>query len=145
MIGRGRSSMKDGIRSLIHRPSPAALMALVAMVFAVTGFAFAASIPDSKGVIHGCYKKKGGKLRVVSKSSKCKAKEKALDWNQKGPKGNKGNRGPSDGFSSKHDGAVNPPNAFGTITHLNLPAGKYVLSGKAEVDADGGEVVECQL
>src|SRR5947199_2431277 len=53
---------------------------IVAVVLAAGGLA-AAAIPDSSGVIHGCYAKSDGALRVV-KGSKCATGEKRLSWNQ---------------------------------------------------------------
>src|SRR5437764_6100554 len=72
-------------------PSPAIALGFAAFVLGATGLAFAA-IPDSKGVIHSCYSKKKGTLRVV-KDPKCKEKERALAWNQRGPQGKQGRQG----------------------------------------------------
>jgi hypothetical protein len=69
-----------------RRPSPAAAIALAALIVALGGAAFAA-IPDSNGTIHGCYQKTNGTLRVVDASSDCRSSELGLDWNQKGPPG----------------------------------------------------------
>jgi len=65
----------------------AALITIVG-TFAVGGIAYA-SIPDSDGVIHGCYKTVGGALRVTDTSAgrSCTSGEKSLDWNQQGPQG----------------------------------------------------------
>ncbi|TML82963.1 MAG: hypothetical protein E6G07_02160 [Actinobacteria bacterium] len=60
----------------------------IAIILAAGGLAVAA-IPDSKGVIHACYKTKGGSLRVVG-GTECKSGEKPLSWNQKGKQGNPG-------------------------------------------------------
>jgi len=58
------------------------------------GIAYGA-IPDSSGVIHGCYSSKTGALRVINSSTaKCASGELALNWNQKGPKGDTGAAGP---------------------------------------------------
>jgi hypothetical protein len=64
------------------------LVALVVGVgVAVGGIAYA-SIPDSDGLIHGCYNKTNGALRVIDTSGKgCSAAEKPLNWNQTGPTG----------------------------------------------------------
>ena len=47
-----------------------------------------AAIPDNGGVIHGCYKKDTGALRVydtaASPMKSCTTKEAPLDWNQQG-------------------------------------------------------------
>jgi BclA C-terminal domain len=55
-------------------------MAVAGVVFGITG-AIYASIPDSSGVIHGCYNQNGA-LRVIDTSSEhhCIPGEKALNW-----------------------------------------------------------------
>src|SRR5436190_15700602 len=70
------------------------VMATVAVVLALGGGAYVAlgKIPDSSGVIHACYKKKKGSLRVVNRP-KCKKRERRLAWNQTGPRGAKGRKG----------------------------------------------------
>lgn len=64
-------------------------------LFVALGGGAIAAIPDSGGVIHACYKSNGD-LRVVDSSSgkTCKANETALDWNQRGPKGEPGPQAP---------------------------------------------------
>jgi len=59
-----------------------------------------AAIPDSNGVIHGCYQfsqtnNNGGALRVIDKDKNqiCRKLEKPLDWNQRGPTGPTGASG----------------------------------------------------
>jgi hypothetical protein len=52
-----------------------------------------AAIPDSSGVIHGCYSpSRNGSLRVIDTEAnqKCKATEVGLTWNQAGPQGDPG-------------------------------------------------------
>jgi hypothetical protein len=52
-----------------------------------------AAIPDSNGIIHGCYNPtKGYKLRVIdtAKTQRCPSGQIALDWNQQGPQGEQG-------------------------------------------------------
>ena len=58
---------------------------LVAVVHAV-------GIPDGT-VIHGCYHKSDGTLRVVDSPTKCKNSEIPLDWSQTGPQGPAGTNG----------------------------------------------------
>jgi hypothetical protein len=83
------------LRRIRVRASYANVAATVALVLAVGGGAFAvAKIPDSKGVIHSCLDTAApdkGSLRVTDKA--CKAGEKALAWNQTGPKGARGLQG----------------------------------------------------
>lgn len=54
------------------------------LLLAGTATAAVASIPDSSGVIHGCYNA-AGQLRVVQGS--CRPGETALSWSQQGPAG----------------------------------------------------------
>ncbi len=70
------------------------MITVVAIGLMAGGVAYA-SIPDSTGVVHGCYGKLNGALRVIdtAKSQKCAANELALNWNQTGPKGATGAKG----------------------------------------------------
>lgn len=63
----------------------AAVLAAGAAVALAVGVAQAA-IPDSEGVIHACYSRNGGALRI-SDTGSCKASEVALSWNHVGPAG----------------------------------------------------------
>jgi Collagen triple helix repeat (20 copies) len=68
--------------------------AVVALVFAMGGGAFAiTSIPGRNGVIHGCYQKRTGTLRVMAAGKRCRRSEKAIAWNQKGAQGQPGVQG----------------------------------------------------
>ena len=63
----------------------------------VVGVGYAA-IPSGDGVIHGCYNavsNPSGQLRVIDAEggAKCSKNEKALNFNQTGPKGDKGEQG----------------------------------------------------
>ena len=68
------------------------IVAIVAVFVAASGLAVAA-IPSRNGVIHACYKKTGGALRVVS-GGKCPKGSRALAWNQRGLTGGRGATGP---------------------------------------------------
>jgi hypothetical protein len=59
-----------------------------AVTAAGVGIAYA-SVPDSTGVIHGCYNSTSYALRVLdtAKTAKCPTGQKALNWNQTGPAG----------------------------------------------------------
>jgi Collagen triple helix repeat (20 copies) len=69
------------------------IVAATAVALVVAGVAYAA-IPDSGGVIRGCYSTKNGALRVIDSSAKCTNGELALNWNQQGPQGATGAVGP---------------------------------------------------
>jgi hypothetical protein len=72
-------------------------MALLALVFAMGGFAVAATDsakPKKTKKVKACYSKKTGDLRVVVKGKKkCKRGEKRLVWNKRGPRGVAGRAG----------------------------------------------------
>lgn len=65
----------------------AAVIALSAGIGVATG-----AIPSADGKIRACFAKDNGRLRVIDKAAgqKCKASEKALAWNQRGPSGRQG-------------------------------------------------------
>jgi hypothetical protein len=81
-------------RILRSRPSPAMVVASLALVVALGGVAFA-SIPGRGGVIKGCYSKSTGSLRVIDSKKSCsKKRERTLSWNQQGIRGLQGIQGP---------------------------------------------------
>src|SRR4051812_36224058 len=62
---------------------------------ALAGGVAYATIPDSSGIIHGCYTKSGGALRVIDATvTNCKSTETGLDWSMQGPQGPAGPQGP---------------------------------------------------
>jgi collagen triple helix repeat protein len=74
-------------------------------------------IPDSNGVIHGCYKDANGNLSVVDDSTPCGANETPLEWDAHGFGGSQGPAGPqgaagADGLDGA-DGAQGPPGPTG--------------------------------
>jgi hypothetical protein len=82
---------------MIRYPSLPMAVAFVAVLAAVGGVAVA-SIPDSSGVVHACYQKKSGGLRVIDTAKrgvagKCGKSEKPLAWNQQGLQGLQGVQG----------------------------------------------------
>jgi lamin tail-like protein/collagen triple helix repeat protein len=70
------------------------LVTLVGVLLALAGGVAYATIPGIDGVIHGCYAKSGGALRVIDGSvTGCKSGETSLDWNMRGPAGPQGAAG----------------------------------------------------
>jgi len=139
---RGVSKYKPGAR-LAARLT----VSFVALVVAV-GIVYA-TIPDSLGVIHGCYVKSTGTLRVIDSSlSRCKAFEHPLKWSVIGPQGPPGPAGPgSAAFAA--DSGFNPifiGDESTEIVSLNLGAGSYVFTGKVVVgDTTASNVIICSL
>jgi hypothetical protein len=85
-----------------------AALALAAVAAAGAGIARSTStepIPDANGVIHACYKKPIGEVKIVYSAANCGAGQAPIEWNQAGPQGPKGDPGPQ--------GPPGPPGAAG--------------------------------
>jgi hypothetical protein len=65
----------------------------VCLLATVAGVALA-GIPDADGTIHGCRNTSTGVLRAIGTHAHCRASEKRLDWNARGPRGLTGPPGP---------------------------------------------------
>jgi hypothetical protein len=86
LVGRARAHVRHN------------LVAYLALFVALGGTgAFAAtSLVDSEGRVSGCVTKKGkrkGTVRIVAPSTRCKRKERAIAWNQRGQPGEPGGEG----------------------------------------------------
>jgi hypothetical protein len=120
-----------------------------------------ASIPDSTGVIHGCYNTSNahgvptGGLRLVDTgkiNSLCASWERPVSWSAAGPTGLRGATGPA-GPTGPSDGGsqvtiatttVGPGDAFDVVagtTINNLPAGSYLYSASMYIMPLGGPTV----
>jgi hypothetical protein len=82
------------MRFLFSRGLTLGAIAVVVIGLAAGGIAYA-SIPDSSRIIHGCFQKTNGQLRVIDsdKGQSCNPSENGLNWNQTGPKGATGAAG----------------------------------------------------
>jgi hypothetical protein len=79
------------------RFSPALAISIIALAVSLGGAAWAA-IPDANGVVHACYNRHAGTLRVIDTESAgeqgCRSPaEAAVTWNQRGPAGKTGETG----------------------------------------------------
>jgi hypothetical protein len=140
---------------------PIAVVALLAL-----GIASVASVAAVSGssTVSACVKKKGGSIRIVRASTRCRRSERGLSWNTIGPAGPRGlrgftgARGPSGatgaagaagaaGSNAAVNGFVdaNPPGSGGYLTlptsgspfvvaSLKLAAGRYVVQGDVHVE-----------
>jgi hypothetical protein len=137
------------MRRLNHRRGGRLLVAVV-LGTAAFGVATAvqASIPDAKGVIHGCYAKGNGALRVIDTDKRltCGKENTPLNWNQTGPQGGTGATGPQGGTGpTGPEGATGPRGHTGPagITGATGPTGGQGPPGTsatalwAEINADG--------
>ncbi len=80
--------MRDMLRTWRGR----AAVLLVGALASAGGVAVAAGT-SGNDVIHGCYGKSNGQLRVVAAADDCKNNELPITWNQRGPVGPAGPRG----------------------------------------------------
>ena len=116
-----------------------------------------ATIPDADNVIHGCYAKKDGVLRVIdSASSDCNtSKETALTWSQTGPKGDPGDQGLTGPSGTSHaynasdlsdNQFVLGSNQITTLLALDLPTGRYEAFAKLDaLSVPANAFVSCQV
>jgi len=124
----------------------AVLAAAVALV-AAAGVAYAA-IPDSGGVVHGCYATRDGSLRVIDAATgqSCDPrKENALDWNVAGPQGPVGPAGPQGGVGPQGPAG---PAGLGHAYEVSASGVAISTSSTPVVSAsvpDGSYVVIAQL
>ena len=99
------------------------VLSLTVVALAIAGVA-SASIPGPDGVIHGCYTKKNGTLRVIDLgvSATCSSSESAISWNQQGPQGPGGAPGPAG-----PTGPAGAPGA-GAVVAIGSAAGPFFES-----------------
>src|ERR1700739_4152098 len=79
---------RDSVLTRTLTPGKARLAGLAAVAAAVgpliPGAASAATSSSKPAVVHACYAKKGGALRVATH---CTSAQRSISWNQTGPKG----------------------------------------------------------
>jgi hypothetical protein len=120
-------------------------VAAAAVVATGAVFIAQAAIPDGDGVIHACYQKTTGDLRVVDDQNSCKNTETPLAWGQTGPEGPQGDEGPQgpegpSGLSHAYHVVANTQisrdfeDEIATLTPL--PAGSYVVWANVNVVGD---------
>jgi hypothetical protein len=104
---------------------------VVILVVTAAGVA-AASIPDSSGLVHGCYPATAATngthaLTVINaaKTSACPSGYKSLNWNVNGP----------DGYSTQTSG-THLNDTLTQVASLTLAAGSYVINANAWLEND---------
>ena len=102
---------------------------------AVGSLAYGA-IPDRNGVIHACYDKQSGQLRIFDSETGlpkgCGVKEVAIDWNRTGPQGAPGPAGPQGSRGPQGEQGPNgDPGAQGPAGAPGLSQYEIVSRGSA--------------
>jgi hypothetical protein len=105
------------------------------------GVAFA-TIPDSGGVIHGCYVTSANphKLKVIDSAitPNCPAGYTGLNWNQTGPPGPTGPAGPSHIYLNRNYQDIATASYPGvTVAHLDLGPGTYLIQAHFRYQNNG--------
>jgi|SRR5687768_3102275 len=83
------------LKSRVGLPSPATLLAVIAIVVA-TGGVSKAKVPDSEGLIHACVTPQTGEMRILDPDTVpalCKTGQYLLTWNAAGRQGDEGDEG----------------------------------------------------
>src|SRR4051794_22455849 len=92
-MGRSTRDSRKPLTAAIRRRAAWLAVVSVTILVAVGGAAYA-SVPDAAGVIHGCYSKTSGSVRIIDSSTQaCSTTENGLNWNQIGPTGPQGPQG----------------------------------------------------
>lgn len=117
------------VRSLLQSRLGVAAAAATATLVVAGGIAVASGmIPGSDGVIHGCYDKQNGNLRVIDPSSdQCRNSELGIQWNSQGPAGAQGPQGPAG--SARAYAHVLPNGALDTPKTLNVASTRHPATG----------------
>jgi hypothetical protein len=127
-------------------------------VMAASGIGYAAvhlgSPIDGSGVIHGCYGAKTGAV-VLRVGATCPSGDTTpISWNQRGLMGAQGSPGAtgapgiSHAYSATNSFAALPRYVETNVVQLSLPAGRYALSAKLEIDkitATAASAITCHL
>lgn len=125
--------MKAEIEQLARRAVPktrvrVAVVAAGAVILVVSAVGVAAaSIPDSSGLVHGCYKATAATngthgLTIIdaAKTPACPSGYKSLNWNVNGP----------NGYSTQTSG-THLLNTLTQVASITLPAGSFVINANA--------------
>jgi len=108
------------------------VLVVIAALAALAGIGYAGTGAGA-GTIHGCVKKRGGWLRVVDPGARCRRGERAIVFNEQGPRGARGAKG-----QRGERGQVGPSGQAGAAGGAGLP-------GDAAFSVvDGGDCADIQ-
>src|ERR1035437_3100703 len=118
--------MLVGVRRFRSHLSFSNVVSLIALFVALGGVSYAAvsAIPGPDGVIHGCYQKHKGSLRVVAKGKKCSKAELTISWNKQGTPGVQGMPG-----TQGNAGPTGPQGAQGVAGNVGAAGPTWAASG----------------
>jgi hypothetical protein len=99
-----------------------------------------------------CVTNSTGAIRLVGKATNCGTGKHKISWNNAGPQGSRGQRGPAGvvtGFIDTSDATQQLNGIPDTVATLPLPAGKYLVTAKADASLgttdSSPDTVSCNL
>ncbi len=111
-----------------------------------------AAATSSTVTYYACVTNSTGAIKIVGKTTGCKSGSHKISWNNTGPRGATGARGPAGvtkGYIDFSGGADLTNDALTTVGTLNLPAGNYMINAKVEGELGssnhGDDVVSCDM
>ncbi len=130
-----------------------AAMLVAGLALVASAIPAIASATASSTVFHACVTNKTGVIKIVSGSSPCASGQHMISWNNIGPRGATGKRGPagvSTGYFASDDNSVALDDIAPTrVAGLSLPAGNYLVTVTvtAGIVAAGtvSDIVTCNL
>jgi hypothetical protein len=127
------------MRGFRPRLSYANVVSTVALFAALGGGGLAAiAATGGNRVIHACYVKKTGNLRVNAGNKKCGKKESALSFNQQGPRGAAGVAGvPGTPGSTGARGADGPAVDSSAFLRDSCPSGTALIGVRECIETSG--------
>jgi hypothetical protein len=134
-----------------------AVASMVVLVVSATavGYASGTNTGSAASVVHACYSRLTGLVRIVDPGTPCRIGETAISWNQAGPPGSPGVAGPTgpsgppgvsgpvgppgpSGAANAYAGPEGPStDQFGTqdvnVASVAVPAGNYAVTASVEI------------
>jgi len=124
--------------------------AAVALIAGVVPAIAAATTPAV--TYFACVTNSTGAIRIVGKTAGCGTGKHKISWNNAGPRGSRGERGPAGavtGFVDTSDATQQLGGVPGPVATLPLPAGRYLVTAKAEASLgttdSSADMVSCSL
>ncbi|HXW35835.1 MAG TPA: hypothetical protein VEJ87_14760 [Acidimicrobiales bacterium] len=134
-------SASTNTRKVVGGRFAVAVLAALSTAVVIGGIGYA-SIPDSSGVVHGCYKTSGTnhKLSVINSAvtPNCPSGYTSLDWNANG----------SNGYSAQTS-ETHLNDTYTQVDSLTLPAGNYLINADAWLEnispSNSSSLGDCEL
>jgi hypothetical protein len=149
-IGGGYLAAPQGRRRFRRRMRIAGAAGVVALIAAAVPAIAAATTPAVR--YFACVTNSTGAIRIVGKAASCGTGKHKISWNSVGPQGSPGKPGPAGavaGFIDTNDSSQQVGGFASPVATLPLPAGKYLITAKADTSIgttdSSADTVTCSL